>query len=220
MRTHCTQPSNKFMMMSTNHDDVIKNEETFSRVTGLLLAREFTGPRWIPPHKGFSDVELWCFLWSTEVCLNRRLSKQSCNGWWFETLDSRSLWRHCQMDTDNSAWSVLLIFFGEKGPCERTAPSLATTLRWWALAMMTSWNGNIFCVTGLLRGEFTGPRWIPAQRPVTWSFDVFFDLCLNRRLSKQSCGWWFETLSRLLWRHCYGTQFSVCYNKISTSTSI
>ena len=41
----------------------------------------------------------------------------------------------------------------------------------------------------------------PAQRPVTRSFDVFFDLCLNKRLSKQSWGWWFETPSRPLWRH-------------------
>ena len=45
-------------------------------------------------------------------------------------------------------------------------------------------------------GEF------PAQRPVTRSFGVFFDLRLNKRLSKQSWGWWFETLSRPLWRHC------------------
>ena len=29
----------------------------------------------------------------------------------------------------------------------------------------------------------------PAQRPVTRSFDVFFDLYLNKRLSKQSRGW-------------------------------
>ena len=36
---------------------------------------------------------------------------------------------------------------------------------------------------------------LPAQRPVTRSFDVFFDLRLNKRLSKQSWGWWFETLS-------------------------
>ena len=42
--------------------------------------------------------------------------------------------------------------------------------------MMTSSNGNIFRVTGPLCGAFTGFRWIPpAQRPVTWSFDVFFD---------------------------------------------
>ena len=44
-------------------------------------------------------------------------------------------------------------------------------------------------------------RGFPAQRPVTRSFDIFFDLCLNKQLSKQSWGWWFETQSRPLWRH-------------------
>ena len=51
-----------------------------------------------------------------------------------------------------------------------------------------------------LCGEFTGP--FPSQRPVTRSFHVFFDLRLNKPCSKQSWGWWFETLSRPLWRHC------------------
>ena len=64
--------------------------------------------------------------------------------------------------------------------------------------MMTSSNGNIFRVTGHLCGEFTGHR---SQRPVTRSFDVFFDLRLNKRL-RQPWGWWFETPSRSLWRHC------------------
>ena len=45
-------------------------------------------------------------------------------------------------------------------------------------------------------GEF------PSQKPVTRSIDVFFDLRLNKTLSKQWWGWWFETLSRPLWRHC------------------
>ena len=36
---------------------------------------------------------------------------------------------------------------------------------------------------------------------VTQSFEVFFDLRLNKQLSKQSWGWSFETLSRPLWRH-------------------
>ena len=48
-------------------------------------------------------------------------------------------------------------------------------------------------------GEF------PAQRQVTRSFDVFFHLHLNERLSKQSWGWWFETPSRPLWRHSNAT---------------
>ena len=45
-------------------------------------------------------------------------------------------------------------------------------------------------------GEF------PSQRPVTQSFDVFFDLRLNKRFSKQSWGWWFDMPSRSLWCHC------------------
>ena len=66
---------------------------------------------------------------------------------------------------------------------------------------MTSSNGNIFRVTGPLCGEFTGPGEFPTQRPVTRSFDVYFDLRLNKRLCKQSWGWWFETLLCPLWRH-------------------
>ena len=31
---------------------------------------------------------------------------------------------------------------------------------------------------------------------------MFFIYALNKRLSKQSWGWWFETISRPLWRHC------------------
>ena len=68
--------------------------------------------------------------------------------------------------------------------------------------MMTSSNGNIFRVTGHLCGEFTSDRWLPAQRPVTRTFDVFFDLRLNKRLSKRSWAWSFETPSCSLWRHC------------------
>ena len=68
--------------------------------------------------------------------------------------------------------------------------------------MMTSSNGNIFRVTGPLCGEFTGTGEFPTQRPVTRSYDVFFDPRLNKRLSKQTWGWWFETLSSSLWRQC------------------
>ena len=70
--------------------------------------------------------------------------------------------------------------------------------------MMTSSNGNIFRVTGPLCGEFTGPGEFPTQRPATRRFDVYFDLRLNKRLSKQPWGWWFETLSWSLWRHRNG----------------
>ena len=45
-------------------------------------------------------------------------------------------------------------------------------------------------------GEF------PSQRPVTRSFDVFFDLRLNNRLNKHLRRWRFETPSHPSWRHC------------------
>ena len=58
-------------------------------------------------------------------------------------------------------------------------------------ALLALWAGN-----SPVSGEF------PAQRPVTRSCDVFFDLRLNKQLSKQSWGWSFEAPWRPLWCHC------------------
>ena len=78
------------------------------------------------------------------------------------------------------------------------------------ISMTTSSNGNIFVrVTGPLCEEFTGPGEVPAQWSVTRSFDVFFDLRLNKRLSKQPWGGWFETPPWLLWRQCNVRQNSI-----------
>ena len=69
------------------------------------------------------------------------------------------------------------------------------------VCMMMSSNGNIFRVTGHLCGEFTGTRWIPhtkASDAELWCFSL---ICVYITV-KQSGGWWFETLSRPLWRHC------------------
>ena len=70
--------------------------------------------------------------------------------------------------------------------------------------MMTSSNGNIFRVTGPLCGEFTGHWWIPLTKASDTELWCFLLSCLNKRLSKQSWGWWFDTTSRALWRHCIG----------------
>ena len=64
----------------------------------------------------------------------------------------------------------------------------------------------------LVTGEF------PSQRPVTRSFDVFSDLGLNKRLSKQLGRRWFETPSCSLLRHCNVPkvqQQSVCSRVVS-----
>ena len=68
--------------------------------------------------------------------------------------------------------------------------------------MITSSNENIFRGTGPLCGEFTGLWWIPSTKASDAELWCFLDLHLIERLSKHSRGWWFETLSRPLWRHC------------------
>ena len=80
------------------------------------------------------------------------------------------------------------------------------TTSWWRHQMKT-----FSMLLAICAGNSPIPGEFPAKRPVTRSFDVFFDLRLNKRLSKQSWGWWFETLSRPLWRHCNGNLASLCY---------
>ena len=60
---------------------------------------------------------------------------------------------------------------------------LCINYTWWRQmktlsALLTLCAGN-----SPITGEF------PAQRPVTRSFDIFFDMRLNKRLSKQGWGW-------------------------------
>ena len=71
------------------------------------------------------------------------------------------------------------------------------TWTWWHYQMETFSASLVFFAGNTpVTGE------IPAQRPATRSFEVFFHLLLNKQLSKQPWGWWFETLLRPLWRHC------------------
>ena len=77
--------------------------------------------------------------------------------------------------------------------CTSYVPKYAHT--WWRHQMEAFSTLLAFCAGN-------SPMNSPTQRPVTHSFDVFFDLRLNERLSKQSWGWGFETLSWSLWRHC------------------
>ena len=70
-------------------------------------------------------------------------------------------------------------------------------LPWWRHQMETfSALLAISAGNSPVSGEF------PAQRPVTWSFDVFFDLRPYKRLTKHWRSWWFETPSWSLWRQC------------------
>ena len=57
------------------------------------------------------------------------------------------------------------------------------------------------------------PGEVPSQRPVTRRFDVFLDQRMYKRWSEQPWGWWFETPSWSLWRHCNAMKSCVLVNK-------
>ena len=91
--------------------------------------------------------------------------------------------RHCRAALPCAGWKIVAI----------------SVTAWWCHQMETFSALLAFCVgNSPSTGEF------PAQRPMTQSFDIFFDLRLNKRLSKQSWGWWIKAPSRSLWGHCDG----------------
>ena len=64
-------------------------------------------------------------------------------------------------------------------------PFLWRQSSWWRHQMET-----FSALLAICAGNSPVPGEFPTQRPVTRSFDVYFDLRPNKRLSKQSWGWW------------------------------
>ena len=104
-------------------------------------------------------------------------------------LRNRLQWNWNQNPEENSLKKMRLKMSSAKFCPFRLGP-------WWRHQMET-----FSALLAICAGNSPAAGEFPAQRPVTRSFDVFFDLCLNKRLRKQWWGWWFETLSRPLWRH-------------------
>ena len=80
-----------------------------------------------------------------------------------------------------------------------------------ASVQIIAWHDDVikwkhFRVTGPLWGKPPVTGGFPSRWPVTRSFDYFFDLRLNKRLSKQSRRRCLGTPSRPLWRHSNGAR--------------
>ena len=103
-------------------------------------------------------------------------------------------------------WAVkklLLTGFPVSAVCSLILPAVMSgklehsSIPWWHHQMDTFSELLALCAgNSPVTGEF------PAQRSVTQSFDVFFDLRLNKWLSRQLGGWWFDTPLCSLWHHC------------------
>ena len=170
-----------------NDNMMASSNETFSVLLALWdgnppVTGEFPSQRPVTRTFGvFFDLNLW-----------KQLGKQSYR-LWFET-PSRSLWRHCNEETwfefefinignvDQNAHCIILFYafycISVYNPLEEYCIS------WWCHPIETFSTSLAICAgNSPVTGEF------PAQRPVTRSYDVFFDLRLNKRLSKQSWSW-------------------------------
>ena len=108
---------------------------------------------------------------------------------------------------------------GTRCSCVYIISSFWILWSWWRHQMET-----FSALLATCAGNSPVPGEFPAQRPVMRSFDVFFDMRPNKRLSKQSWGWWFETPSRSLWRHCnvltvYFRAVGVTHNSLKNSAT-
>ena len=157
----------------------------------------------------------WWFLICTELCVH-------CNALWphmtrrnfhhvqrpvTQSLLAQAL-RHadglCKETVKESMWgegSFVAICCGWGSPdrvplCVHDEDVPWGSLPWWPHQMET-----FSALLAICAGNSPVPGEFPAQKPVTWNFNVFFVLRPNELLSKQLWGWWFKTPSHPLWRH-------------------
>ena len=116
----------------------------------------------------------------------------SCSGYFFSFI--------CLINLNSPPLASSILFAHRFHFCAlkyRNISLLEAVIPWWRHQMETfSALLTLFARNSPVTGEF------PAQRPVTRIFNVFLYLRLDKQLSKQSWGWWFETPSHPLWRHC------------------
>ena len=150
----------------------------------------------VPPHKGPVTRSLGVHFY---VNLNKLLHKWS-SYWWLETP-----WRSCEVNVldiskeTNGLWISLQ--FSNIDPLMVATRYELHISKYFYHDDIIKWN-HFPRYWPFVRGIHRWPVNSPHKGPVTQSFDVFFDLCMNKRLNKQSWSWWFETPSRQLWRHC------------------
>ena len=154
---------------------------------------EWLGAWLVPSYNTKTNTHLWSIVnWPTENELERILLFK---------LTYIISWIYVW----NSIWKILGHFLSSLSMLIMLLATLATFstgfFLWEPSCIMTSSNGNISVLTAICAGNSLVTGEFPAQRPVTWSFDVFFDLRLSKLWGKQ---WWFETPSCPLWLHCNG----------------
>ena len=105
----------------------------------------------------------------------------------------------CELSNYWCFWKSIVLCQWINLPIRKDTPPKLAFIAWWRHQMET-----FSALLAICAGNSPVPGEFPTQRLVTRSFDVYFDLRPNKWLSKQSWGWWFETLACSLWRHRNG----------------
>ena len=164
---------------------ICRPKDTFEITNNIFQFRQFSSHTW---HQQSTQC---CELWQRPngqgvgldqgfICFFFRLTRFSFFCLFCNFLLSPSI---CILD-----WGVVRVqFYGVSQVIKSfifiRSFKFMRVFHWSSHTMMTSSHGNVFHVTGRLCSEFTGHWWIPLANAS--SFDVFFDLHLNKSLSKQ-----------------------------------
>ena len=143
-----------------------------------------------PPHTcdEFFVVSLYKLLTKQSSCNDLRCHNLYVTFFWWHFVPNSTSYSECKAEC-----KAEFFFLGQVSNFKVT---------WWRHQMETFSMLLAICpVNSSVTGEFH------TQRPVTRSFDVFFDLHLNKRLSKQWWGWWFETKKNQI--ECFRTLTAV-----------
>ena len=128
--------------------------------------------------------------WHYNDMFRAKLLHKTLESWWNGHNFAYDIFKYFFLKMKSFYFDSNFIKHIPQGPIDKHLDS------WWRHQMET-----FSALLAICAGNSPASGEFPAQRPVTRSFNVFFDLRLNKRLSKQSWGWWFETLSCPLWRH-------------------
>ena len=113
------------------------------------------------------------------------------------------LWMQEYIDGKKQQFDTFIVKYLRRGTASTAPKFRKLELPPWYVKHKSWWRHQMKTFSALLalcagNSPVTGK--FPSQGPVTRNFDVFFDLCLNKRWSKW--GWWFGTPSCSLCRLC------------------
>ena len=138
-----------------------------------------------------------CDIWLTYRGLFPTRYQHSCHGhgsYVYDTYSSHALFCHCVIQI-----TIFSTYHHFKYGDEDSYFLIGNVLARWRHRMEI-----FFALLVLCGGNPQVTSEFPSQRPLTRSFDIFFDPRPNLQLSKQWRSRWFETPYRSLWRHSNG----------------